>query len=159
LRGKQTGGQGVALGRVFRDKANFVDSNVRAGQSCFQLLRQDRWLRIIRGESAHQPFEVFYCDARCKLNAGEAGGRKQLGKAALGGGRINGHAIEQELRAGGAQQQAGFVRDRNRRVQFVPGGIELLGRARMVEAVEPRVFEQNVKAAYEGARGCLFGVD
>jgi hypothetical protein len=93
------------------------------------------------------------------LNAGEARGREQLGKAALGGRSINGHAIEQKLRAGGAQQQAGFIGDGNRLVQFVPRGIELLGCARMVKTVEPRIFEQNVEAAYEGPRGCLFGIN
>ena len=160
LRGEQTRGQRIALGGVFRDETNFVDSNVwNAGQRRFQLLGQDRGLGIVRGESAHQPFEVFLRDARRELNAGEACGRKQLGKAALGGGSINGHAIEQKLRAGGAQQQAGFIGDGNRLVQFVPCGIELLGCARMIKAVEPRIFEQNVEAAYEGARGCLFGID
>jgi hypothetical protein len=29
----------------------------------------------------------------------------------------------------------------------------------VVKAVEPRIFEQNVEAADEGARGCLFGVE
>jgi hypothetical protein len=113
----------------------------------------------MRWESAHQPFEVFLSDARCELNAGEAGGRKQLGKAAFGGRRINGHAVEQKLRAGGAQQQAGFIGYGNRRVQFIPGGVELLGRARMIKAIEPRIFKQDIEAADEGARGCLFGVD
>jgi hypothetical protein len=158
LRGEQTRRQGVALGGVFRHETNFVDSNVCAGQSCFQLLGQDRRLRILRGESAHQAFEIFLRDARSELNAGEAGGRKQLSKAALGGSRFDGHAVEQELRTGGAQQQAGFIGYGNRRVQFIPGGIELLGRTGMVKAVEPRIFEQNVEAADEGARGGLFDV-
>ena len=145
-----------ALGGVFRDETNFVDSNAwNAGQRRFQLLGQDRGLGILRGESAHQPFQVFLRDARRELNAGEACGGKQLGKAALGGSSFDGHAVEQKLRAGGAQQQAGFIGDGNRLVQFVPGGLELLGRARMVKAVEPRILEQNVEAADKGARGCL----
>jgi hypothetical protein len=44
-------------------------------------------------------------------------------------------------------------------VQFVPGGVELLGRARMVKAVESRVLEQNVQAADEGARRVLLALD
>jgi hypothetical protein len=160
LRGKQARSQGVRFGRILSDEANFVDSNVwNARQRCFQLLGQDRGLGIIRGKGAHQSFEVFLCDARSELDASETRGRKQLGKAALGGGGINGHAIEQKLRAGSAQQQAGFVGDGNRLVQFVPGSIELLGCARVVKAVEPRIFEQNVKAAYESARGCLLGIN
>jgi hypothetical protein len=82
-----------------------------------------------------------------------------LGKAALGGSRFNGHPIEQKLRAGGAQQQAGFIGNGNRRVQFAPGGVELLGCTRMIEAIEPRIFEQNIKAANESARGGLFAID
>jgi hypothetical protein len=95
LGGEQTGGQGIALGSIFRDKADFVDSNIRnGGQRSFQILGQDGRLRILRGESAHQPFEVFLGNARRELNAGEACGGKQLGKAALGGCGINGHAVE-----------------------------------------------------------------
>jgi hypothetical protein len=117
LRGEQSGGKSGTLGRVFRDKANFIDSNGwNAGQRCFQLLGQDRRLRITRRESAHQPFEVFLGDARSELNAGEAGGRKQLGKAALGGRGIDRHAIEQELRPGGAQQETCFIGRGNGRV-------------------------------------------
>jgi hypothetical protein len=82
-----------------------------------------------------------------------------LRKAALGGSRFNGHAIEQKLRAGGAQQQSGFIGNGNRRVQFAPRSVELLGRTCMVKAIEPRIFEQNVETAYEGARGRLFVVD
>jgi hypothetical protein len=95
LRGEQTGGQCIALGGVFRDEANFIDANVwNASQRCFELLGQDRGLRITSGKCAHQPFEVFLCDARRKLNAGQPGSRKQLCKAALGRGRVDRHAIE-----------------------------------------------------------------
>jgi hypothetical protein len=42
LGGEQTGGQGIALGSIFRDKADFVDSNIRnGGQRSFQILGQD----------------------------------------------------------------------------------------------------------------------
>jgi hypothetical protein len=82
-----------------------------------------------------------------------------LSKAALGRGSVNGHAIEQKLRPGRAQQQAGFIGDRNRCVQFVPGGVELFRCTRMVEAVEASVLEQNVEAAYKSARGSLFSIN
>jgi hypothetical protein len=159
LRGQQTGRQGAALGRVCCHEENFIDSNIRACQRGFQLLSQDRRLRVIRWESAHQAFEVLPSDFRGELNAGEASRRKQLRKAAFGGRGINGHAIEQELRAGSAQQHAGFIRDGNGRVQFVPGGVELLGRARVVKTVEPRVLEQDVQATDESARGVVLGVE
>jgi hypothetical protein len=62
------------------------------------------------------------------------------------------------LRAGGTEQQAGLIRNWNRFVQFRPSRLKLLGRTRMIKAVESRVFEQDVEAANKRARRHQLGV-
>ena len=105
------------------------------------------------GKGPNKPLQVFFLDARCELNAGEACCGQQLRKAAFGRSRFDGRAVEQQLRAAGAEQQPGFIGNGNRFVEFGPGRLKLFGCARMIEAVEPRVLEQNVEAADKRARG------
>jgi hypothetical protein len=57
-----------------------------------------------------------------------------------------------------AQQQASPALGTQHGTQFAPGDFKLRGGARMPELIQARKLQQNIQAAYEGARGGRFCV-
>ena len=57
-------------------------------------------------ERPHEVGEFFALDTAAERDAGHAGSVEQVGETALGGGRFEGHAVQEELRTGSAQKQA-----------------------------------------------------
>lgn len=110
------------------------------------------------GEGSDQTFQIFFRNLRRKLDAGEAGRGQKLREATLRRTCVDGCAIQQKLRAARAEQQARLVTDGYRFVQLIPGRLKLFGGARMVEAVEPRIFQKDVEAANKCAGRCQLGI-
>jgi hypothetical protein len=127
------GQRGVRL-----DVAEFVHVNRGvAFERRFQLLGQQRRLcrRTARRERAHKAGEVRLRDARRKMNAGDARGREQFGKALFCRRGFKRHAIEQKLVAARCQQQSGFAALVQRSSQFPPRCLVLRLGTRMAEIV------------------------
>jgi hypothetical protein len=92
------------------------------------------------------------------MQAGNFRAGEQLREAALGRGSFEGHAIEQELRAAGAQQQAALAALGKRGVQLLADDVELRHTARVFHSIQAGKFEQHIEAADKGTGGRRFGV-
>src|SRR5260370_41435879 len=92
------------------------------------------------------------------MNAGDAGGRKQMGKAAFPGCRTERNSVDQKLVARSTEEHAAVAVFRQCAAEFAPSGLKLRGRAGVAELIQPREFQQDVETAHEGARGLCLGV-
>jgi hypothetical protein len=97
-------------------------------------------------------------DAGKKLNAGKAGGGKQLRKLFLSRSAFQRNAIQQQLGTGGAEHQP-VVRSRgNRLSQFAPCDIQLFDGTGVLETVQTGKLQEYVEASYEGPSRSRLGV-
>src|SRR5271154_7598345 len=78
-------------------------------------------------EALHQIGELIALDARKEPDAGHTCGVEEIGETAFGGAGFQGDAIEQELRAGGPQEQATLTGGSHCIPKLTPGGVELPG--------------------------------
>jgi hypothetical protein len=98
------GDAGVLQARISGHEADFVQTDaLRSCERGFKLNGELGGFCFAGWKGAGEPAYFFLGDRRKKLNAGEAGGGKQLGKLFLGGSAFERNAIEQELGAGGAK--------------------------------------------------------
>ena len=86
------------------------------------------------------------------MNAGDPRVGEHPREAFFRGGRFQRHAVNVQLRAGGAEQEARFAGNFESRAQLVPCGFELGGGTRMPELIQARKLQQNVEAVYKPAR-------
>jgi len=87
-------------GRVFRHIANFVYLNGGfSGERAFELLRKRSRFGIAGRKGAYEPGKLRLGEIRSKMNTGDAGCRKQLGKAAFRGSRSERNTVQQDLRS------------------------------------------------------------
>ena len=86
------------------------------------------------------------------MNAGNPGSGQQLREASFARRRSQWHAVQQNLRSGGAQQQAAPAAVIQRVAQLFPCSLKLLRRFGVSEFVQTRKFQQNIQAADERPR-------
>ena len=150
--GELRGHAGVFQSCVGGDETNFVDAHsARAGQGFFQLQSELGGLGFAGGKGLREAAQFVQRNDGKELHAGDARGGKQLRELFFRGRTFERHAVEQQLRSGGAEEQTGFGTGRNGSLQFAPGHVQMLNGAGMVVAVEARKLQQNVEAANEGA--------
>src|ERR1700686_5863290 len=87
------------------------------------------------------------------MDTGDAGGNQQLSEAAFACRGAQRHAVQQNLSAGSAEENAASAAFVQGAAQFLPGSLELRGGAHVPEFIQARELQQNIQAAYEGARG------
>jgi hypothetical protein len=99
----------------------------------------------------------FSCSASAEVNAGDPRRSEQLGEAAFACGRAEWHAVQQNLVARRAEEQAAADALVERAFQFLPGRVELCAGASMPEFIQACEFQQNVQAPHKGPgrRSCI----
>jgi hypothetical protein len=121
--------------RVFRNESNLVDPD--SGRAAlpkvlFETICQGAGPGARLHEHSHEIGKLLAFDARVEADARDARVVEQIGKAALGVSGFERHAIQQKLRPGGSQQKAGFAGCSDRVLKFIPRGLELAGRTRVL---------------------------
>jgi hypothetical protein len=145
------GDAGVLQARIGGHEANFIQADaLGAGERGFELNGEFRWLSFAGWKGARKSADFFLRNRGKELNAGEPCGGKQLGELFFGGSAFEGNAIEQELRAGGAEHQAVVGSRGDSSPEFVPRDVQLFGSAGVLEAVQAGELQEYVKASYEG---------
>ena len=87
------------------------------------------------------------------METGQTCRGQQLREAALRLPRFQRNAIQQKLVIRNAQQKSRIACLRQRRLQFIPGSLELAFGSLVVQAIQPRVLHKNVQAVDKGPRG------
>jgi hypothetical protein len=116
---------------VFRDESNFVDPDSRRAvlaEVLLEAIRQGAGPGARLHEHPHQVGKLLAFDAGVEADTCDARVVEQVGKAALGVGGFERHAIQQELRPGSSQQKACFAGCSDGVREFIPRGLELDGR-------------------------------
>ncbi|MBZ5527256.1 MAG: hypothetical protein LAN71_05055 [Acidobacteriia bacterium] len=108
---------------------------------------------VAGGKGADEAGELGLGERGSEMDAGDAGGGEQLCEAALGGGAGDGFAVNEDLRTGGAKEEAAAAL-LDGGVKLLPGGFKLRGSASVAELIEPRELQKYVEAAQKGARRC-----
>ena len=86
-------------------------------------------------------------------HTGHTGSGEKIGETALRRGGLQGDPVQQELRAGGPQEQPGIaLGGLDRLGELPPGGVELVGRPGMVHAVHPGILQKDVERPYKSPR-------
>ena len=86
------------------------------------------------------------------MNAGQARGRQELGKAALGLSGLERRAVEEQFVFGDAQQERVFGALGQAFLQFVPSDGELSLGSLVIQTVEANILNQYVQAVHECPR-------
>jgi hypothetical protein len=92
------------------------------------------------------------------MQAGDFRAGEHLRETAFGGSGFEWNAVQQELRATGAQQQAALAAGRQGGVQLFANDIELCGATGVLHPIQAGELQQHVEAADKGAGGRRFGV-
>jgi hypothetical protein len=123
-----------------------------------ELIGQDRGFDIAGRKRLYESGQFLLGCVGEKVNAGEARGRQELREAALRRAGFDGRPVQDELRAGCAKDQSGLVAFENGSAEIGPGAPELLGRARVVEAVQADELQQDIETADKRAGRRQFGI-
>ena len=135
LRRQLRGDARIGESGIFRHESNLVDANSRRvafPEMLLEAICQGAGPGARLHEHPHQIGKLLAFDAGVEADAGDARVVEQVRKAALGVGGFKRHAIQQKLRSGGSQQKARFAGRLNGLLEFVPGGLELAGRTRVL---------------------------
>jgi hypothetical protein len=155
LRGQRGNNLVPGIRGVFAHKAHFIDLDPGVAlERRAQLVNQGFCAAgsAAGGKSAYKSGQTGLRASGRKMNAGDSGVREHSREAFFRGRGFQRYTVNMQLRPRGAQQQAGLPGNLQRRAQFVPGGFELRGSARMPELVQPGKLQQNVEAVDKAAR-------
>jgi hypothetical protein len=124
-------------GRIFRDIANFVDLDARfTGECGFQLFCERGRLGIAARKSAHEPRELWLCQSRRKVDAGNSRAHQHLREAFFTGGCPQGHAIQQNLIPRSAKQEPAPAALIERTPELFPRSLKLRRRSHVAKFVK-----------------------
>ena len=169
IRSQRAGGElrgqaRIAQGRILGDKPHFInpDGSFVSSQNGSEFRGQGAGLGRARREGAHKSPKIVDRNPMRKVDAGEAGGGEQLGKAAVRGALLQRHTIQQNLAAGNSQEQAGFAGVLHGGAQLIPGSLQQDGGALVLRSIQAYSFQEDVETAGETSScneiGCVFHV-
>jgi hypothetical protein len=124
-------------GRIFCDIANLVDLDARFTGKCgFQLFCERGGLGIAARKSAHEPRELWLCQSRREVDAGNSRAHEHLCETFLTGGCAEWHAIQQNLVSRSAKQEPAPAALIERASQLFPRSLKLRRCSHVAEFVE-----------------------
>jgi hypothetical protein len=124
---------------IFRYVTNLIDLDAGfTGERGLQLLCERSWLGIAAGKCANEAGELRLRQSRREMNAGNSRTGQQLREAFFAGGRAERHAVQQNLVAGSAKQEAASDALIKRTSEFFPRGFKLRRGSHVAKFIEPR---------------------
>ena len=118
-------------------------------QCFFDLLGNIGSLRSRDRKRAHQAHEIFFGHIFGEVQAGQSGGGQQCRKAFFGLAGFQRNSIEQQFVVGNTKQETSIATAGQRRLQFIPRGLELRLGTFVFVAIHPRVLDEDVQAVNE----------
>ena len=135
FRGESGGHTRVGKSRVFCDEADLIDADAgiaAIGEMDSEAIGKGSGLRARFHEALYEIREIFALNTRQETDAGHPGGVEEISETAFGGAGFQRDAVEKELGAGGAKEQASCAGRVHGCAEFLPGGVKLACRARVL---------------------------
>jgi hypothetical protein len=124
-------------GRIFSDIANLVDLDARFTGKCgFQLFCERGGLGIAARKSAHEPRELWLCQSRREVDAGNSRAHQHLRETFFTGGCAEWHAVQQNLISRSAQQEPAPAALIERTSELFPRRLKLRRRSHVAKFIE-----------------------